>query len=584
MLLRKFFIIALLSLSVVAFTTACGSGDTEDDFEDQPSDDFSDDFGESSGAEGEDEFADDDFSDDNGEEGFEDDEFADEDGEDVEDDFEGDEDDEFADEDDEFGDEEGDEFADEDDEFGDEDDEFGDEEGDEFADEDFEDDDFGDEEGDEFAEEGGDEEFSDEDFEDFDEEGGDTGEVAVDEGGGDDDFADFDDGAAVADTGDATQPVDEGLTEEDFAIEGGAEDVALDSNDDIGEADPLQEGEGDEFAVGGYEEVNARLGLVSVKKIYTTPYEKNGRLLNSVYIGRPGDSVTAVSVKIFGRDRSADLVADNPWLGDGIKVGEKMYYNSPTRPADNTKVLTFYEDVGVQPQTYTAKAGDNIRTLSQNFLGFEGAWKEVWATNPDVSSKDSLAGGEVLSYWVGDSVPINNASASPVSDPGFEPQDINDPNSTNLASNGAGQPIDPGLGDPSNPMDPGMNSGNGAPGLNNPGADPFAANNPGGTIDPVDDIGSLQDPDVPPMDPIAQQPPAQLPPEDISQLSPPAQDPIAGNNPQNAGNQPTIGQKSITGNSTLMLLVGVIVLAAVALIAIQFKNKRRPPSMEYTQV
>ena len=69
----------------------------------------------------------------------------------------------------------------------------------------------------------------------------------------------------------------------------------------------------------------------------------------------------------------------------------KVYYNSPQRPSDSGRLLTYYEDLSVAPQQYVSKPGDNIRVVAQNLLGHERSWMEVWATNPDVDSKNELA-------------------------------------------------------------------------------------------------------------------------------------------------------------------------------------------------
>ena len=562
MSLRKLIMILLLGLSLGFIMTGCSSGDTEGDFAEENSDDFSDDFGEESGDEDDEDFAGDGFEDDVEED--EEDDFGDEE---EDDEFADEDDDEFADEDDEFADED-DEFADEDDEFADEEgDEEGDEEDDEFADEDFE---------------GEDDEFSDEELE------GD-GEVAADEGeegAGDEGFENFDENAAADQTLDGEGTGDdtgvEDIPDEEFIAEAGSETGEVD-NDDIGEADPLIESDGD-IASDSYAEVNAKLGLVSVKKIYTTPYQKNGRLLNSVYIGRPGDTVVSAAMRIYNQDRSADIIADNPWLADGIKPGEKMYYNSPNRPQDNTTVLTFYEDAGVPSRTYTTKEGDNIRSLATNFLGFDGAWKEVWATNLDVESKDVMPAGVNLKYWPSAGGAVNMAAA-PAANPGFAPADpgagfAGDPNSANLGSTA---PIgDPGMAGMNPAMDPTMNAGaNVDPTLNpvNPAADPFAGNPQAGSLDPMDGVGQVPEPvDAPPMDPIAAQPAVDLPPENPADMAPPSVDPIGASSPAE------IAKQANGNNSMVLLLVGVIALAAVALIAIQIKNKKRPPSMEYTQV
>lgn len=139
--------------------------------------------------------------------------------------------------------------------------------------------------------------------------------------------------------------------------------------------------------------------MIPVKKIADAPFNKNGILLNTVYLARQGDDMAAISQKIFGSDQTATLIQANPNLSNGVKVGDKVYYNSPKRPQDAERMLTYYEDSGVPAQSYVAKSGDNIRTISKNLLGNSSSWKEVWATNMAVESKDELAEGTELRYW-----------------------------------------------------------------------------------------------------------------------------------------------------------------------------------------
>ncbi|MCB0384336.1 MAG: hypothetical protein KDD43_03010, partial [Bdellovibrionales bacterium] len=139
---------------------------------------------------------------------------------------------------------------------------------------------------------------------------------------------------------------------------------------------------------------------VPVKKIASTPYKKNGVLVNAVYLARPDDTVATISQKIYGADKSEELYKVNTTLRSrGVKVGDKVYYNSPRRPADENQLLTFYEDSGMSADVYTAKDGENIRVISKKILGNENSWKEVWATNADVESKGELAEGTQLRYW-----------------------------------------------------------------------------------------------------------------------------------------------------------------------------------------
>jgi hypothetical protein len=138
----------------------------------------------------------------------------------------------------------------------------------------------------------------------------------------------------------------------------------------------------------------------SLQKVKDTPYRENGQLLNSVYIARPGDTYKSISTMIYGNgDKAVDLKNANPGMKKP-KPGQKVYYNSPKRPEDDTKIVNFYDDSGAPAQTYVAKDGDNLRKVSKELLGYPDAWKEVWATNA-VESKGKLPAGTELRYWKG---------------------------------------------------------------------------------------------------------------------------------------------------------------------------------------
>ena len=141
-------------------------------------------------------------------------------------------------------------------------------------------------------------------------------------------------------------------------------------------------------------------GMIPVKKIKSYPYNRAGMLVNAVYIARSGEDLFFISQKIFGADRTADLLAINPNLQRGVDVGDKVYYNSPSRPNDSQNLLFYYEDIGAAPLQYNVARNDNIRDLAEQFFGERESWKELWATNP-VESKWALNEGTVLRYWDG---------------------------------------------------------------------------------------------------------------------------------------------------------------------------------------
>jgi hypothetical protein len=139
--------------------------------------------------------------------------------------------------------------------------------------------------------------------------------------------------------------------------------------------------------------------LPSYRKVDQTPTKEGGKLLNTVYVARSGDTWSSVNKAIYGNGKAAGLKKMNPAIKSrALKVGDKVYYNSPHRPDDDSKVLTFYEDSGLAPEVYIAKSGDNIKDVAKQLLGSKENWKELYATN-EFESKGALDEGTQIKYW-----------------------------------------------------------------------------------------------------------------------------------------------------------------------------------------
>jgi hypothetical protein len=252
---------------------------------------------------------------------------------------------------------------------------------------------------------GGEDEKGAEDEGDYAEEGDDdddSEEYADEEGDDDDDdWGEEGDGQKTADTEEGSVQADMGDDAPAEATdEGGSEELFTDAGEQTYEEPPAEEASpfADEAGTASYDD--SAPTWIPVKKVASAPFDKNGSLVNGIYIAREGDSIESISEKIYGSsDRSEDLLSINTTLRRGVDPGDKIYYNSPKRPADRSQLLTYYEDMGIPSQSYVTQPGDNIRTVSKSLLGFNGAWKEVWATNPDVESKGEVAEGIELRYW-----------------------------------------------------------------------------------------------------------------------------------------------------------------------------------------
>ncbi len=380
-----------------------------------------------------------------------------------------------------------------------------------------------------------DEDFGDDFDDEFDEDELDLDDDELAELDEDEDMSDDDLESLLADGDEELDSLEEEFFGEDGddliaeQVDEPIQDDRMETYDDevIAVNEPLQEEYFESSVQPVIEPAAAMAGLIPVKKIKTQAYFRNGRLINSVYIARPGDTVSSISMKIFNMDKSGQIVADNPWLSDGIKVGEKLYYSSPNRPSDNTAILTYYDDVRIPAQNYYSRAGENIRSVSANLMGFNDAWKEVWAFNPAIQSKGAIPAGLSIRYW--------GNSAAPVSAPTYA----------------------------QNNYQPAQKAVTYAPPDDEP---PMADGEEGfGEEDFEDDFE-----EAPEVDPL----PAETP-VDVSELQP-AQTPST-----------PLQMVTKSDDSTMMMgLIALVILIGIFLLAIQVKKKRSlaPPPIEYTQV
>ncbi len=169
---------------------------------------------------------------------------------------------------------------------------------------------------------------------------------------------------------------------------------------------------------GGYSSgvTTSKPAASSIKKVSATmPYQgKDGAWINTVYIARPKEKLADISMKIFGTDKTKELkqLAENKYLKSRApKAGDKIYYTSPNRPDDSAKTMLYYEDMGMVPEIYVAKKGESLKKVSKELLGYDNAWREVWASN-GVESKTSLKDGETLRYWKSADAAMAAASGS----------------------------------------------------------------------------------------------------------------------------------------------------------------------------
>ncbi|MBX3040897.1 MAG: hypothetical protein KF789_09355 [Bdellovibrionaceae bacterium] len=267
---------------------------------------------------------------------------------------------------------------------------------------------------------------------------------------------------------------------------------------------------------------------IPLQKVATAPWKSGGRWINAVYFARPGETLSSISQTIYGEDHSEELQKVNPtYLSRDPRPGDKVYYSSPKRPDDGTQVLTWHEENGQTPQIYVAKPGDNIRSVSKDLLGFDGAWKEVWSSNAAVESKGGLEEGTELRYWA-------SAAAAPTEQ---------------VASGNMENNLPP---PPAEPMPE-------APPMEMPPMPDMMADNP----PPMDDMNSLPPPPEP-SQAMNELPP---PPPPMEMAPPPPPPPVADHN--------AVAQESGAMDEDTMMALGTVAVAAAGIAGLLVVRRRR---------
>jgi hypothetical protein len=260
--------------------------------------------------------------------------------------------------------------------------------------------------------------------------------------------------------------------------------------------------------------------VTSLLKVNPIPEKVGDQILNAVYIARPGDNYNKISTMIYGStDKVADLKKANPGIKK-IKASQKVYYNSPKRPLDDSIVMNYYEDMGIPAEIYVAKENDDLKKVSKGLLGFSDAWKEVWATNA-VESKSKLALGTELKYWKGAPILSAGADASPNKD--------------------SAMPLSKASGTDQAALPP-------------PSPEPVAQMP--SPPPPPEPATQTPPPPPPPPEPVAQMPPPPPPPEPAVQAPPPPPPPVAKKAKLAAGASEEMDQ------DTMMALAAAGIIAA----------------------
>lgn len=231
----------------------------------------------------------------------------------------------------------------------------------------------------------------------------DYGAKASTQASADDDFIDDNSFADASDTEEGDLFADEGgaLPDDTMASNEEADLFAANEMEPVVDTPTYDDSSFD--SMGDYAEPKA---FVPVKKMKAATYKRAGANINRLYIVRQGDNMDSIAEKIYGNSSKAeDLYSYNShFRGKTVNVGDKIYYSSPNSPNDSS-MKTYYEDNNIAPQYYSSQDGDNIRKVAKKLLGHDRSWMEIYATNPNLDSKNTITGGLQLRYWPDGSAP-----------------------------------------------------------------------------------------------------------------------------------------------------------------------------------
>lgn len=300
-------------------------------------------------------------------------------------------------------------------------------------------------------------------------------------------------------------------------------------------------------------------GPKSKKIAEMVPYKIESGWVNGVYIVRPGEKLKDISQRIYSADKTKELkkIAENSYLKSRAPAaGDKIFYVSPNRPEDSSKTLFYYEDMGMVPETYVAKKGDNFKKIAKNILGYDKAYLEMWAANP-VESKTKLNEGDTIRYW---------KSASGVT----TAQNMNKPGAAQLIdpSQMPNQAMMPPAQDASLPPPPPHNEMAQQPNMQGQ----VAANNMANELPPP-----------PPADMAGSLPPPPPPPPEMAPPPPPSEDMAAAPAPAAMKKRKTVSEEEPTNtmgglDEDTMMSLGAVVVLLAALVIVLIRRKKKKAS------
>lgn len=311
-----------------------------------------------------------------------------------------------------------------------------------------------------------------------------------------------------------------------------------------------------EYSTGSNEQPQSDVSApkVGLQKMAATPWKQGKTNYNTLYFVKPGDSLSSISQMIYGSDRTNELLKGNPtYKTREVRPGDKVYYQSPNRPTDDSKIITYYEDVGLQPEIYVAQSDEKLRDVASNILGYKDGWKELWSIN-DIESKTQISAGTQLRFWKGSSAATNLAQNSMPSQPA-----ASQPSETASApATPPPQEVPPAIPEETNMPDPMAMAGSESPSPSD-----------------LDSQLGMSNTEMPAQGSMDMPPP---PPPPIEMAPPPPPPPVAAQAPPAV--EETFEEEAPAMDSEMMMALGVIGAAAALLAGLMVIRKKKQREME----
>lgn len=127
-----------------------------------------------------------------------------------------------------------------------------------------------------------------------------------------------------------------------------------------------------------------------------TPFESEGFWLNAYYFVREkGETWAGLSEKLYGRSDRTELL--RKWNNSQrLRVGDLVYYNSPSRPDDSGQMKVFAEDFGAKLEEHVVTKDESLSKIGHMSYGDFRTWKEIAALNPNIANPDVIEVGQKI--------------------------------------------------------------------------------------------------------------------------------------------------------------------------------------------